>query len=129
MCIISFGNALSNFYILYTTIYLNVYLSRNLFPVYDVFQRDDEICDLRGLEILIHAEILVSCQKADPSLTIPSWFVEDLTYLFQCADPIDTVLTHSNEFRARVFWLHCNWYYQTGRVEVASSYLHMVSQR
>ena len=77
--------------------------------------------------MLIHAEILVSGQKNDASILIPSWFIEDLMYLFQCADPIDTQSTLSNIFQARVFWLHCNWHFQNGRIEVALNYLQMVT--
>lgn len=47
-------------------------------------------------------------------------------YLFQCADPIDTQPKHSKNFQARVFWLHCNWHFQNGNVEVALNYLQMV---
>jgi hypothetical protein len=76
--------------------------------------------------MLIHAEIFVSSQKNDTGMQIPSWFIEDLMYLFQWSDPIDTQSTLSNHFRARVFWLHCNWNFQNGRIEVASNYLQMV---
>lgn len=76
--------------------------------------------------MLIHAEILVSSQKNDPNTPIPSWFIEDLMHLYQCADPIDTQSAFSNIFQTRVFWLHCNWHFQNGRIEVASTYLQMV---
>lgn len=101
---------------------------RNGLPVSDVFHQENKPHDeLSDFEVLIHAEILVSCQKNDPNMPIPSWFIEDLMYLFQCADPIDTQPKHSKNFQARVFWLHCNWHFQNGNVEVALNYLQMVS--
>ena len=88
---------------------------------------DGDDAGSKGFTTLIQAEILVSCHKVDPNVVVPSWFTEDLTFLFQCADPIDSYSTHSQYFQIRVLWLLCNWHFQNGRVEVASSFLQMVT--
>ena len=77
--------------------------------------------------VLAHAEILVSTMKAVSLEAIPPWFQEDLVVLFQTADEADLSNEKALAFQARVLWLQCRWHSQNGRVQVAMSYLDMVT--
>ena len=104
------------------------YFFRPHFALSDAFRISGDAIEecLRLQPVLAHAEILVSCLKSDPTASIPNWFMEDLTTLFQVADELDLYLSKASTFQARVFWLHHRWHSQKGRIQVAMNYLDLV---
>ena len=55
--------------------------------------------------------------------------IEDITFLFQLADRSDFTGDRFQTFKARVYWLYCNWHFHHGRVEEAISILDLVVLR
>lgn len=102
---------------------------RERYQVPEIFCKNNEDDGENGyesLEALIHAEILLSCLKTGSTTSIPTWFEEDLAFLFRASDPIDSAYDPPNTFKARVYWLLTNWHYFNGRIEIATNYLEMV---
>ena len=79
-----------------------------------------------GIDVLIHAEIVISCLKREKDSSVPKWFLEDLTYLLHLCDVCHVESEKSRSFQARVYWLHCHWHYHHCRVEAALNFLQKV---
>ena len=86
----------------------------------------DEPSMNNGIGSLIHAEILLNLLKNDSETVIPSWFIEDITFMFQLADYSDFTTDRFKIFKARVYWFYCNWHYHHGRAEEAMTVLNLV---
>lgn len=86
----------------------------------------DEPSMKNGFGSLIHAEIFLYFLKISPKTEVPSWFIEDITFLFQLADRSEFTCNRFQTFKARVYWLYCNWHFHYGRVEEAISILDLV---
>jgi len=86
----------------------------------------DEPSMKNGFGSLMHAEMLLYFLKTSPKTEIPPWFIEDITFLFQLADRSVFTSDRFQTFKARVYWLYCNWHFHHGRVEEAISILDLV---
>ena len=83
-----------------------------------------------GIGSLIHAEILLYLLKTNSKAVCePSWFMEDITFLFQLADTADHSDCNADcfkIFKARLYWFFCNWQFHHGHAEEAMTVLGLV---